>query len=215
MPDDLPLPAGTRGYTQDWFTLNIPIWSRLLPRHVPAATRILEIGAFEGRATVWMIENALSAEAPGEIHCVDTWQGGAEHRAIAMDAVELRFRANVQAALDHRPMHKVITHRFASEAALLRLHAQGFAGRFDLIYVDGSHAASDVLGDLVLSFGLCRVGGLIICDDYLWSAQRHGGEDVLADPRIAIDAFTTINRRRLRILPDYPLRQLYLLKTAP
>ncbi|MDB5315309.1 MAG: hypothetical protein JWO26_1491 [Rhodospirillales bacterium] len=85
---------------------------------------------------------------------------------------------------------------------------------FGLIYVDSSREAPDVLVNLVLSFGLCRIAGLIICDDYLWSLQRHGAEDVVADPRIAIDAFKTINRRRLRILPGHPLQQLYLLKTA-
>lgn len=213
MPDrDVTAAAGA--YTQDWFSNNIPVWAALFRQHIPEARHILEIGAFEGRATTWMIEHALPKGTPGEIHCVDTWQGGAEHKGIAMAEVYTRFRANVQATLARCPGHKVIAHRLPSDKALLGLHAQGMGGVFDLVYVDGSHAAPDVLKDLVLGFGLCRIGGLIICDDYVWSPHRHGTEDVLADPRIAIDAFTTINRRKLRILPGYPVQQLYLLKTA-
>lgn len=214
MPDDVRTQPEAGAYTRDWFSANIPSWAALFRQHLPKPRRILEIGAFEGRATVWMLQHALSPETPGEIHCVDTWEGGAEHKGIAMAEVCSRFRANVQATLNRHPTHKVIMHRLPSDKALLRLHAQGMGGAFDLVYVDGSHAAPDVLTDLVLGFGLCRVGGLIICDDYIWSPLRHGREDVLADPRIAIDAFTTINRRKLRILPNYPLRQLYLLKTA-
>ncbi len=49
-------------------------------------------------------------------------------------------------------------------------------------------------------------------DDYLWSAERPGLDDPLNSPKIAIDAFTTIYRRKLRILPNLPLYQLYLQK---
>jgi len=201
-------------FTHDWFSDNIPIWETLFARHIPQPRRILEIGSFEGRATTWMLDHAFAPGTAGEIFCVDTWEGGVEHAGIAMDAVFRRFRANVQASLRRHPGHRVIVHRQPSDVALLALHAAGHAGKFDEVYVDGSHAAPDVLSDLVLSFGLCRAGGLIICDDYLWSRRRHGSEDVLEDPRIAIDAFATINRRRVRVLQDYPLRQLYMLKTA-
>jgi hypothetical protein len=49
-------------------------------------------------------------------------------------------------------------------------------------------------------------------DDYLWSAEHPGREDLLNSPKIAIDAFTNIYRRQVRVIPNLPLYQLYLQK---
>lgn len=190
-------------FTRDWFSRSIPAWQYLFPRVMPRPARILEIGAFEGRSTCFMLEHILPADLDGEIHCVDTWEGGVEHGGIAMNAVFDRFQANVAAVLKRFPRHKVIGHRRLSSAALRDLHAKGYAGRFDFVYVDGSHQAADVLEDLVLSFPLLRRGGLVICDDYTWQRQKLGEEDILDTPKLAIDAFTNIYRRRLRFM-DWP-----------
>ena len=37
---------------------------------------------------------------------------------------------------------------------------------FDLIYIDASHYAPDVLSDAVLAFKLLKPGGILIFDDY-------------------------------------------------
>jgi predicted O-methyltransferase YrrM len=42
---------------------------------------------------------------------------------------------------------------------------------FDLIYVDGSHQASDVLTDSIITFQLLRVGGVMTFDDYVWCME--------------------------------------------
>lgn len=207
-------PAAETVFTRDWFSRCIPAWTDLFPRVMPRPARILEIGAFEGRATCFMLESILPPDAEGEIHCVDNWQGGAEHAGIPMTEVLARFRANVTATLRRCGRHRVVTHRKPSVAALLGLLGQGFAGRFDVAYVDGSHQAADVLEDLVLAFRLLRRGGLMICDDYAWQRQAPGAEDVLDTPKIAVDAFTTIYRRRLR-LPEWPTSyQVALVKTV-
>jgi predicted O-methyltransferase YrrM len=41
---------------------------------------------------------------------------------------------------------------------------------FDIIYIDGSHDAADVLEDAILSWRLLKDGGVLIFDDYLLSA---------------------------------------------
>jgi predicted O-methyltransferase YrrM len=83
---------------------------------------------------------------------------------------------------------------------------------YDFIFVDGSHQAPDVLSDCILAFELLRKGGVMVCDDYLWSMERQGAEAPINSPKIAIDAFTTIFRRKIRIIPNLPLYQLYLQK---
>ena len=55
----------------------------------------------------------------------------------------------------------------------------------DIVYVDGSHRACDVLMDGVLAWRLLKPGGVMIFDDYLWEP------DFLPSrrPQMAIDLF--------------------------
>mgnify|MGYP006284026743 CR=1 FL=1 len=114
-----------------------------------------------------------------------------------------------------RARHRVAlnVHKGRSAVELAKLIAAGKSGYFDLVYIDGSHQAPDVLLDAALGFALTRVGGLLIFDDYLWSESLAGGRDPLRCPKLAIDAFTNIHARKLDIL-FAPLDQLYVCKTA-
>jgi predicted O-methyltransferase YrrM len=80
-------------------------------------------------------------------------------------------------------------------------------GDFDLIYVDASHYAVDVLTDAVLSFKLLKAGVILIFDDYLWA----GDENIVYYPKIAIDAFTNIFSKHIKLIPA-PLNQIYAVK---
>lgn len=198
-------------FTADWFSRNIPVWQTLIARLKPA--RILEIGSFEGRSTAYLIENA-GLHQPLEICCVDTWQGGVEHDRDAMGEVERRFDHNVAVAR-RRARHAAEVRKIKklSTQALAELLARG-ERPFDLVYVDGSHQAPDVLADAVLGFQLVRVGGLMIFDDYLWHLEPRGSQDLLTMPKPAIDAFVNLYQRKLQVLADLPIWQLYVEKTA-
>jgi predicted O-methyltransferase YrrM len=90
--------------------------------------------------------------------------------------------------------------------------ASGKHGYFDLIYIDGSHQAPDVLTDAVMSFQLLKVGGVMIFDDYLWTMDKPGFQDVLKMPKPAIDAFLNIFQRKMSIFFGAPIGQLYARK---
>lgn len=204
---------GASGYefSADWFSRFADIWRQILKQY-PAA-RLLEIGAYEGRSACFLIEEC-AAKRPIELHCIDTWAGGVEHDRQAMAQVERRFDGNIERARAAAPhpvdFHK---HRSASHPALIQLLAADGAGTFDLIYVDGSHQAPDVLADAVLAFQLLKVGGVVIFDDYLWSMEDAGRQDAHNMPKPAIDAFVNVYQRKLTVL-GAPLYQLYLVKTA-
>ena len=84
-------------FSSDWFSHNIPSLTWLLDQLKPK--RILEIGSFEGRSTVFFIEKALEHQENVEITCIDTWEGGAEHEGIwNMGQVEQNFIHNIQIA---------------------------------------------------------------------------------------------------------------------
>jgi len=203
--------------TNQWFEDAAKnVWDTFIPKLNPK--RILEIGSYEGASTCYLIEK-LAHTQNIEIHCIDTWQGGIEHQRggeaeTDMSAVEKRFHHNTQTA-SRQASHTVqlVLHKSFSDVALSRLLAQGKQGYFDFIYIDGSHQAPDVLCDAVLSFRLLRKNGMIAFDDYLWQESLPSGTDPIRCPKPAIDAFTNIYCRKLKII-SAPLYQLYIEKIS-
>jgi predicted O-methyltransferase YrrM len=201
-------------FTNNWFDGNKETWGILLNQLRPQ--RILEIGSFEGRSACYLVEY-LGSQVSIEMHCIDSWEGGIEHQpgassAAEMGEVEKRFHHNIRIA-QSKATHKanIIAHKGVSSVELPRLISAGMREYFDLIYIDGSHQAPDVLLDSVLAFELLKVNGLIAFDDYLWQEPLPGGTDPIRCPKPAIDAFTNIYCRKLRLIRA-PLYQLYVQK---
>lgn len=207
----IPSHARTYTITQDWFSQHIPAWEGILAQLKPR--RVLEIGSYEGLSTTYIIEQC-STFGPLQLHCVDTWAGAADLSPEAMNGVEARFDRNVKLAIE-RAASPVLLHKIKrrSSLALSDYVARGEL-RFDLIYIDGSHTAADVLVDAVLAFQLLRVGGVMIFDDYLWSMEPALSVDPLNLPKPAIDAFTATFMRKVRVLPGMPNSQCYVEKIA-
>ncbi len=200
-------------FTNTWFELVKPVWESLIPKVAPS--KILEVGSYEGASACYLIET-LAQHKPIELHCVDTWEGGVEHKAIQTDmsTVEGRFQANTRRAMDkvRNPVDLVI-HKGYSDAQLAKLLASGKQGYFDYVYIDGSHQAPDVLCDAVLGFRLLKVGGILAFDDYIWAENLPYGVDPVRCPKMAVDAFTNIYCRKVRLL-QAPLYQVYMQKVA-
>ena len=182
-------------FTEDFFTQHTQHWEALffgeLAWNPEAPRHVVEIGCFEGRSTLWFLERLLR-HPDSCITCIDTFAGGAEHTQAKSAGLHERFLANLT---ESGQAHKAEVLRTDSFAGLVRLLASGAPA--DLVYVDGSHEAPDVLADLVLAFRLLPPGGVILCDDYLWSREETARADVLGCPKLAIDAFTNIHRRRI------------------
>jgi len=195
----------------DWFSYAAPVWRSMIASIKPR--RVLEVGSYEGRSTVFLIENCAPL-GPFEITCVDSWGGGVEHASIDMREVEAKFDRNMTRAKTKHPSAAVNKIKSESWLALANLLAQGQAGSYDMVYIDGSHQAPDVLADAVLAFKLLRIGGVMAFDDYLWHIEKAGQQDPLNMPKPAIDAFININIRKLNVVSEAPLRQLYVVKAS-
>ena len=197
-------------YTQDWFNWAPEVWTQITAL-LPEERSFLEIGSFEGRSAVWIIENMMN---PGDwIDCVDTWEGGEEHSEEDMRHTESRFDHNIIKALDcHSALHR--DHegswghtRFASdgpdrtnnrvykykarstEFLGSKLAGYGRKDLYDFIYIDGSHTAKDVLTDACMAWPLLKPKGVMVFDDYLWTPNAR---DILHRPKLAIDVFTNL-----------------------
>lgn len=163
-------------FTHDWFSHNIPTWTRLLAefRGKPGI-RALEIGVFEGRSTCWLLENILTG-ANSTVDCIDTFSGGMEHQELDMNSVQSRFEFNTAPWRDRVNLH------VGHSAQILPM----LSGPYDIIYIDGSHAACDVLTDAVLAWSLAGNNAVMIFDDYKWPMYP---DQPWLRPQMAIEAF--------------------------
>jgi predicted O-methyltransferase YrrM len=192
----------TNGWFEDEAKAN---WDRLLPLIQPK--KILEIGSFEGKSAVYMIQT-LGNLYPFELHCVDSWDG-VERYKRDMQVIRSRFFANTREAGENAPhMVSLFLHEEKSASALPKMFAAHEAS-FDFIYVDGSHYGGDVIADAVNSFGLARTGGVIGFDDYRWRDMQ----DPLYGPGPAIDTFLAAYSSKLKRLPSSS-GQVYVEKIA-
>jgi predicted O-methyltransferase YrrM len=174
-------------YTTRWFDGHVSEWMRIfrLLQLPERPVRVLEIGAWEGRSTAFLLRQLpLSG-----VTAVDTWEGSIEHAGDPRLArIEQLFDANM-ARYGNR-----LTKFKSTSAEFFRHYGQ--SPGFDLIHVDGSHAADDVMHDAKRSFALLKPGGVMILDDYLWDR----GADPCAAPAVAINRFLRENRGRFRLL---------------
>ena len=174
-------------FTKDWFNWAPEVWKQLIP-HLPGEAgnrKFLEVGSFEGRSTVWIMENMM--QQGDYLLCIDTWEGGEEHGNEDMDTVFNRFRANVQLAREKTGI-KSVGHSRETSTEGLAAELTEWAGTYDFIYIDGSHTAPDVLTDACMAWPLLKPKGMMVFDDYMWGNPR----DILHRPKPAIDAFCNI-----------------------
>lgn len=162
--------------------------------------RFLQIGAFTGDASVWLLENVLTGKGSFLVD-VDTWEGSDEPEHAAFEW------ASVEAVYDQRTSDwQPAEHNSGAVAAWL-VKFKGTSEQFfrtltpdeyDFIYIDGDHTAPGVLSDAVSAFRALKPGGLLAFDDYLWKPSDGSGDTHA--PGIAIDAFLDCYRDRLQIL---------------
>jgi hypothetical protein len=180
-------------FTTNWVTPHANLWTEQL-KHLKGKPSIhaLEIGSFEGRSAIWFLDNIL-IHPTSSITCVDIFEDvGYSSSGILeeKDAYEDKFDRNIQASGFAKKVKKI---KGSSQKVLRELEWNSY----DVIYIDGSHVAKDVLLDAVLSWHLLKVGGTIIFDDYQWRVDQYLP---WRRPKIAIDAFLAVFEPYIEVL---------------
>lgn len=166
-------------FTTDWFSGRIPKWTEHLGHLKGSRVDALEIGSWEGRSAVWLLENILD-KPESALTCIDLF---------ANANAENRFDRNILATGDAQKVTKL---KGESWTHLRMLEPESF----DFIYIDGSHHGRNVMEDAVLCFRLLRKGGIMIFDDYPWRGSRAYD----SFPKEAIDGFLGCYRGCLEVL---------------
>ncbi len=183
-----------KSFTSDWTSWNFPNWAKLLRRHRGRRVRTLEIGSWEGRSALFILNFLPRAE----LTCIDTFGGGQEHRKHAARSgkigrilrnVERRFNANTK--VFEKRLEKI---KARSADALVKLGVE--RRRFDVAYIDGGHLAVEVYSDAALTWPLMVRGGIVIFDDYQYNLT----DRPMDNPAPSIDAFLASIKGQYRIV---------------
>lgn len=139
--------------------------------------RFLQIGAYTGDASRWMLDHVLGPQ--GLLVDVDTWEGSDEPAHHEMD-----FK-HVEEIYDDAIMENytnVVKCKMTSADYLMKAPAE----KFDFIYIDGDHTSAQVMEDAILAWRALKPGGIMAFDDYEW---RVAGKSLIETPAPAIDFF--------------------------
>lgn len=171
-------------FSADWFSEHIPVWTKALAEYRgKPGVNYLEVGVFEGRAMLWMLENILTAP-DSRATVIDVFEG--KYNQDYPEFVK-RYFGNLR--LSGKEDRVTTIHEY-SQLALRKLDLQSF----DIIYIDGSHENWDVLEDAILAMRLLKPGGVLIFDDYGRESKEYTA------PKFGIDAFYRFNKDRFQVL---------------
>ena len=167
-------------FTEDYVFDRLPLWTQYLSElSGKEDIHLLEVGSYEGRSAIWFLEHILTHPS-SRITCIDPFFSR---------MAEIRFDHNLKVSGCSDRVTKI---KARSQEALKHLREDNYA----VIYIDGSHNASDVRADALLSWSLLKRGGILIFDDYLWNLEL----PVEDRPKKAIDNFLSDFRSHLEIL---------------
>lgn len=142
---------------RDYFTHNINNLDFFFKKHNLYDENInaLELGSYEGNSAVFFLKHFKKIN----LTCVDTFEGSDEHKEQNFNEILDNFNFNIRNFKDRVNIFKSSSKNFFKNIN---------KSNFDLIYIDGSHYAKDVLDDALNSFDVLNKNGYMIFDDFLW-----------------------------------------------
>lgn len=180
-------------FTEEWFDMMIPTWESLFKdRYTTPIQSVLEIGCYEGRATVWLCENVLKGKVDYDI--VDTFEGSVSESGMIGTAgrleenksfIQTNFEHNISFFKDNINFD---IHKGYSQYELPKLAQAG--KQYDFIYVDASHQSDDTFVDAYFAHKMLKKGGLIIFDDFAWKDPKKPHEN--CSPEVGIRLFFSL-----------------------
>lgn len=184
-------------FTQNWF--NSYDLEKLLPIGTEEEFHILEIGSFEGKSTIWFVENLLKNKN-STITCIDPWVSYDQknnslnsygNNILKEDLIDdsegyifsNEYETFIKNITKTNRLTQINIMKGFSDVLLpnLILNKQ----KYNIIFIDGNHTAPYVMSDAVMSWKLLDINGIMIFDDYLWELDK---PETLR-PKIAIDSF--------------------------
>lgn len=177
-------------FTSTWFKdVAEKTWEELFKIYPKKPKRLLEIGCYEGRATVWLCDNIL--EAGAEYDIVDTFGGSLEESGMNIENqlqenasyIEDNFKHNISYHSNIKfNIHKGYSQKILPTFPQIEM--------YDFIYIDASHRADDTFVDAYYAHKMLKPGGILIFDDFLWKDTKN--MHPVNSPQLAVEVFNTM-----------------------
>lgn len=162
-------------FNEAWFDPMIPLWEQVF--NTPSSfgyspSNILEIGSYEGRATVWLCENVLTdKKTQYNYDVVDTFGGTLEETGMEKTAKNFEtdndfIYNNFTHNISFFPNINFNVYREFSNSQLPKLLKEG--KKYNFIYIDASHRADDTFVDAYYAHLMLEPEGILIFDDLGW-----------------------------------------------
>jgi predicted O-methyltransferase YrrM len=119
----------------------------------------LQLGAYTGDASVWLLENILT-KVTSILIDVDTWEGSQEEVHRQMDF------SDVERVYDSKVKGRAVK---VKDTTFNHLMKNSFD--YDFVYVDADHTAGAAFIDGELAWHYLKPGGILAFDDYEWGAS--------------------------------------------
>lgn len=147
-------------FSHDWFTNKAWAWHKLLEPYSGRPTNVLELGVFEGRSVMFILEALPQSRVTALDHFVikKGWTSS-QNITLEMDSEEA-FRRNIEHYGER--VRTIVSKSWNGLTQLIEEQA-----RYDIIFIDASHTMPDVLADTLLAWRMLEIGGLFIWDDFL------------------------------------------------
>ncbi len=167
-------------------------WDKYLQPFNKKINTMIELGSYKGEATCKMLTH-LATHPKSLVFAVDTWEGSPEYSTtMSFQSIEMEFDSNIEKT---GKKHQLVKMKMTTEEALLKLNIEK-KYKFDIVFIDASHTAGDVLRDAILIWPLVNPDGVIIFDDYRWEKLNKE----YFRPKLAIDSFISIFAHQLDVL---------------
>lgn len=124
-------------FGEQWFTY--PRLYRMLVENCRPNGTIVELGAWKGRSSAFLVVEAKNKSPNIKIHIVDTWLGSGEHTAGMTDGLYEKFISNMAPLNGHYQSHRMTT----DEAVPLFSD-----GSLDAVFIDADHTYEAVKRDI-------------------------------------------------------------------
>lgn len=193
-------------FTRNWFE---PISNLLkyMDTNTTEELHILEVGSFEGKSTVWFLDNFIHNEK-STITCIDPWMNYYQNSDsfnsydentktwsgidYVNDGVKDRFLHNVKLTGKDNQVEVLQELSHLQLPKMMKSNSE----KFDIIYIDGNHTTPFVLTDALMSWYLLKPNGIMIFDDYEWGKDCNPRNR----PKLAIDSFVNCFKDYLEVL---------------
>ena len=173
----------TKKTTTDYFSINTYYWDSIINKNFKEFS-YLEIGSFEGNSALYILKNFKTKK----VICIDVWDKFDNKDKDENLKTFERFNSNLNEFLG----------RFSFFKSTSDEYFKNNNEKFDIIYIDGWHEASQVYKDINNSWDRLNLNGIIICDDYFYGDINLNTSSNL--PANAINQFLSEKKNNLEVV---------------